>query len=441
MATEITCRYDLNAVNGKSLAPLYDYTKSSENESDVDALLNNNRLTKKAWFYKEKTYTIVRYNKQLLSNDLRLTSGNFRSVIIHDGKVVCFAPPKSQTLTRFAQDVPSESVKAEDFIEGTMINMFWTGDEWEIATRSSVGGKVAFFTTESTLKNKADNTFRWMFLDAISHHEALGEDVDFFSSFSDIPKNYCFSFVLQHPNNRIVVPFSEPNIYLVAAYSIEDNVVTGINLDSVKSMLPSFVKYPEQHQFTSIEDAVNTFTMPDATYKTVGIMLKGEDGVRAKVRNPLYENVRVLRGNQPKLQYRYLMLRQNQKVTEYLKYYPEHSKLFSKYRNMIHNFTKRLHDNYISCYVKKQAPLNTYSPQYRTNMYKLHEKFVNDLLPINSVVTRSVVIDYVNHLPLQILMHAVNYQYRSMTRDENNMKLESQIKQDEDNVSMDTEEA
>ena len=70
------CRYDLNTVNGKSLTPLYNYTKQTEGGSeDVDALLNSNRLRKKQWFYKDNTYTIVRYDKQMLNNDLRLTSG------------------------------------------------------------------------------------------------------------------------------------------------------------------------------------------------------------------------------------------------------------------------------------------------------------------------------------------------------------------------------
>lgn len=424
MSTGTTCRYDLNTVNGKSLTPLYNYTKTNDNENDVDALLNNNRLTKKKWFYKDNTYTIIRYDKKMLTNDIRSTSGKFRSVIIKDGNVVCFAPPKSLLLDQFIQGTQNENVSAEEFVEGTMINMFWSGNEWEIATRSSVGGKVAFFTTESTLNNKAENTFRWMFLDAISHQEALSEDSDFFECFESMPKNYCFSFVLQHPNNRIVVPFSAPNIYLVAAYSIENNIVSGLNLSDISEKLPNFVKRPEKYTFTSIADSTNTFNSADATYKTVGIMLKREDGSRAKIRNPLYENVRILRGNQPKLQYRYLMLRQNQKVAEYLKYYPEHNKLFAKYRNMVHNFTFKLHDNYISCYVKKKAPLNTYSAQYRTNMYKIHERYVNDLMPNGSVVTRSVVIDYVNKLPLQILMHAVNYQFRKMNVSENKMELE-----------------
>lgn len=431
------CRYDLNTVNGKSLTPLYNYTKQTEGGSeDVDALLNSNRLRKKQWFYKDNTYTIVRYDKQMLSNDLRLTSGLFRSVIIKDGKVVCFAPPKSQVFEKFVQNHDMcNYTTAEEYVEGTMINMFWTGSEWEIATRSSVGGKVAFFTDEDSLKNKNEYTFRWMFLDAISHWEALSVDADFFKCFDNIPKNTCLSFVLQHTKNRIVVPFTEPNIYLVSAYTIDDNIVTeiqGSDFAALKSQLPTFVKSPQPvSSFTGLRELYDRFTCTELDYKIVGVMIKS-NGVRTKIRNPNYENVRLLRGNQPKLQYRYLMLRSNQKVTEYLKYYPEHAKLFSKYRNMIHNFTKKLHDNYISCYVKKQAPLHKYSSEYRTNMYKLHQKYIHELMQQGSIVTRSVVIDYVNHMPLQILMHAVNFKYYNMTTDEKKMDLENASTDQED---------
>ena len=37
----------------------------------------------------------------------------------------------------------------------------------------------------------------------------------------NMDKTLCYSFVLQHPENRIVVPFNYPCLYLVAVYHIE----------------------------------------------------------------------------------------------------------------------------------------------------------------------------------------------------------------------------
>ena len=65
------------------------------------------------------------------------------------------------------------------------------------------------------------------------------------------------------------------------------------------------------------------------------------------------------------------------------------------------------------------------------------KKYVNELMPNGSVVTRSIVIDYVNHLPLQILMHAVNYQYHKMNKDEKKMDLEKIPQEESTNMEVD----
>jgi len=132
--------------------------------------------------------------------------------------------------------------------------------------------------------------------------------------------------------------------------------------------------------------------------------------VRTKIRNPNYEYVRELRGNQPKLPYRYLMLRQEHKVSEYLKYYPEHKDLFKQYREKVHDFTHKLYKQYVSCFVYKQKKLGLYSQQYRTHMYKLHGLFITDK---TNKINMSRVVEYVNGLHPSLLLHSLNYEFKS----------------------------
>ena len=75
----------------------------------------------------------------MLSKDRVSSVGQLRSVIAKNGKVCCFAPPKSISYQDFKEKVVPTTVTAQDYIEGTMINIFHTGKEWELATRSSVG--------------------------------------------------------------------------------------------------------------------------------------------------------------------------------------------------------------------------------------------------------------------------------------------------------------
>ena len=411
-----TCRYDLNKVEGHDMTCLF-----SDDQANVDALLNTLNLKQKRWVVGGKNYNVIRYDKQFLSKDRHETVGMFRSVVHCDGKVVSFAPPKTIDYETFMSRLDnSRPVKVEDYIEGTMINIFHNGDTWEIATRSSVGGRVAFFTMDGKPQSAMENTFRWMFLDAVQHREMMceGEESkrDLFQALDNFPKTYCFSFVLQHPKNRIVVPFTTPNVFLVKIYDISNNVVNEVDIDSsVTSNLPTWLLYPMK--LSNDLDAMSSYlSNGDADYKIVGTMVTGFDvnglPMRTKHRNVTYETVRKLRGNQPKLQYRYLMLRQGQKVKDYLRYYPEHKELFGEYRDMVHKFTHELHGKYISCYVKKEGPLGGYSPQYRTHMYKLHELYTGTLSKENKIVTRNVVVSYVNNLHPSLLMHSINYHHR-----------------------------
>jgi len=138
-------------------------------------------------------------------------------------------------------------------------------------------------------------------------------------------------------------------------------------------------------------------------------MIYSNDGVRSKIRNNNYEMVRKLRGNQPKLQFNYLALKQQNKVKEFLQYYPEHSIIFNKFKLLVYEYTNQLFSNYISCFIKKEKHLKEYDFEYKTHMYNLHELFKNQLKPNNNKVDKKFVIDYVNALHPAQQMFVINY--------------------------------
>ena len=384
--TQNTATFDLNTLNDQSMVGVY----AGETQPSPE-------LSQKKWTLNGKQFSVIRYKKDKVNNDNICGLGKYRSVITRDGKVVCVAPPKS-----VPEHALSDERTYEEFIDGTMVNAFKNGDEWELATRSSVGAKVGFFR-----KGEAGKTFRTMFLDAVSSAETK-TGMDFFNTMNTLDDNVCLSFVVQHPDHRIVTPVAEPNIYLVAAYKIENNVVSLVDRNSVAARFGELVKTPT---IITTDNFHNYKTSMEIDYKKVGIMVHDAFGQRSKIRNPAYERVRQLRGNQPKLQYRYLVLRKEQLVGEYLNFYPEDSKQFSKYRDMVHEFTNTLYTNYRDCYVRKAKPLREYPDEYRTNMFKLHEHYVQTLRPNNLYITKGEVIRYVNAMPPAILMHVINLPY------------------------------
>ena len=145
----------------------------------------------------------------------------------------------------------------------------------------------------------------------------------------------------------------------------------------------------------------------------MGVVIKNDiTGERTKIRNPVYEEVRHLKGSRLKLQYQYLCLRHAGMLPEYLKHYPEFKEDMSKFRDQVHYFTDNLHQNYIECYVKKKKQLYEYSMQYQNHMRKLHAIFLDELRPQKMCVSNTVVIKYINSLAPSLLMYCLNYHLR-----------------------------
>jgi hypothetical protein len=89
-------------------------------------------------------------------------------------------------------------------------------------------------------------------------------------------------------------------------------------------------------------------------------------------------------------------LRKEGKIGQHLKHYPEHSEQFAGFRDQLHEFTRKLRDNYIACYIRKEKPLKEYSQEYRTHMYHLHQIYKTKLKPNGKFLVFEDIVNYVN---------------------------------------------
>ena len=214
-------------------------------------------------------------------------------------------------------------------------------------------------------------------------------------------------------------------MYLVAVYEIinyDDNICVNvedcINFHQHFNSFKNSVKFPQKYTFNKYSELIEKYGSMNTCYDIVGVVLYNKlTGERAKIRNPVYEQVRNLRGNQPKLQYQYLCLRKEGKVKDFLNFYPENKKEFSGFRDQVHLFTDTLFTNYVSCYIKKHKPLKEFSQQYKTHMFNIHQKFLNELRTKNLFVTNTVVQKYVNELHPSLLMYSLNFHMRKRNID------------------------
>ena len=370
-------------------------------------------------FYNEVkglNYSIIKYKKEFLNEENIQTLGLFRSVIIEYSdtqfRTVSFSPPKSIQYETFINQHPLDECVLEEFIDGTMINIFWSevANEWIVNTKSNIGANSHFFVFPTTQCEKSNHTksFHDMFF------EALG-DFDL----SSLDKSCSYSFVLQHPMNRIVCPVKVPRLYIVGIYRLDGNIVSTIDIHSYSGFDGNQYKKifkPTRYEDSSYSNLDGRFARKNplnpTPYNVMGIVIHHpQSGHRTKLRNPAYEYVKSLRGNNPRLDYRYLELRNSNRVKEYLNYFPEHSYAFKEYRKKIHVFTKHLYNNYVNCYILKKNKLSYFSTQYKTNMYNLHQLYLSTYRPEGKYITFSIVINFVNSLPIPLLLHSMNYDY------------------------------
>jgi hypothetical protein len=379
---------------------------------DVKKLLNKNEINGIPIMRKKhKKYTIIKYDKRQCLPSQYYRVAYMRTLIIDNelSKVVCVGPNKSIPVEEIEQYTNSDvNIHYEEFIDGVMINVFWdeTDQLWQYATRSNIGADIRFF-----LQTESKKTFRTMF------EEALNEDnVDL----NMLPKTMCYSFVLQHPENRIVEPIEKPHVVLVEAHCITDTIITVYphgtgELDcALRTIVDEYsIPIPKKYPYKTRKEAVDNHATRNTHYACMGIVMKNYSaGWRSKIRNPVYEDVKQLRGNIPKLQFLYLTLRHSGNVKNYLQYYKEHAGEFQNYRKQLHDFTHNLYVNYVDCFIKKKAHVNTYPHQYKVGMTSLHSKYLDELMPYGKHVHKGVVINYMNTLSPQQQMYLLNYNYR-----------------------------
>ena len=365
--------------------------------------------------YKHK-YFLVNYDKKILQS--RIDGGveygyeqYVRSVILNaDRRIVCFSPPMCQPRPKSKTTQPNESccnsssdayldvsmVKfAEEFVEGTLINLFYNPSNdvqsWEFSTRNTVSPTEKRENESGVVDKKC---FRRMFLEACV---ATG------LKFDDLPKEYSYSFVLQHPNNTIVAPVKSIALYIVAIYYIDGTTVYEMDRSVVKWSTFSSVRHPARFGFNGEEDfkkIINVWASSSSIYYFPGVMFRTHDGARYKYRNPNYEYAKNARGQTDKSRFVYLHLKKIGAFNRHLEKYPEDEFIFLQHETIFYKYAHKLHKNYMECYIYKKKALKEYEVEYRKNMYQLHEYYKTTLKISGKRVNMTVVIRFMNEQSL-----------------------------------------
>lgn len=344
---------------------------------------------------------VLRYVKG--SSNLKLDHVKwFRSVVWDNvnNRPLCVAPPKAEmTAVPTGTGESSKFTLVQDFLDGTMINVFRTfaePDRLQLATRSTLGAGGKFYT---------NSTFEQMFNDALG---AVGLNQKILLTLlptptEDVPSVFV-SFLLQHPDHRVVARCHSPRVFAVHVGWVSSDAT--VTIDETLESTPSLFRFSLLSQpmtgFHSIDDLKSFFQGLVATkgWFWQGLTFKDGNGNRWRLRNPNYSYLRSLRGSEATNVERFLRLRSESKVGEYLKHYGEDRDAFWRMEERLRQATRDVYAAYCAVHKSRDFKLADVPKSVQPCVFRLHSHYLEHLKPNNEKVTMKDAVDLVNNMAL-----------------------------------------
>ena len=381
----------------------------------------------------EKKYTTVLGEYTILYEDVKITESpdmaleNHQSVILeHDSRnLLSIAPPKTidysdiSVLLQSSEftDLLNNDIHISELIEGTMLHLFYDTriSSWEIATRRAIGGRYSYYH----IPDQYTPTYREMMMESL--HLTEDAPISTIPFLSELSKTHCYSWILQHPQNHIVIPIETHKMYLISVFEIDsvEQTATFISPEIYQKwavfetpIREKTIYFPKTISSSSsvrekktILQYIQENASANTPYYHMGLVFTNiKSGKRATYLNPNYLEMAEVRGNHSNLLYQFLCLKRIQKIRIFLHYFPQYHYLFSLYKQKYDELVSKIHGYYMSYYVQK---MGTVIPKkYFSTIYTIHHSiFLPSIATQEKIVVRkSVVRDYLQSLdPVQLL--------------------------------------
>lgn len=381
----------------------------------------------------ENPFALIRYVKG--RSDLSMTHVRaFRSVVWDTmyNLPVSVTPAKSVDGESLPDTVSTEGFRIEHFVDGVLMGMFWDNhnNNWRIHTRSVLGANSRYFSQTKT--------FATMFAEAT-------RDLDL----AALDKRCSYTWILQHPENRIVVPVDRPRAFIVGTARIgADGAVNWEKsaplqnpqdvaaLQALRDVAESAgVRLSGTYATAAgiVHDPLGPFTVRDVTglrtwdevrtaladwntrfrHAAQGLVVHGlVSGQRWKIRTPEYTRVRKLRGNSARRDYLWLDLWHSNGLRDYLTLYPEERVAANATVDRWKRATNDVFHIYTDVFKARTLPKTAIPPKYRPLVFGLHTKYMEELKPAGRSIDWRTALEYMNSRDTAQKLFVLNWELR-----------------------------
>jgi hypothetical protein len=314
---------------------------------------------------------VLRYNREKADMANPVVRA-FRSVVWDtvSNRPVCVAPQKSDPLNTLINGDYQGTHLVEDFVDGVMVNVFMDPHKgkWRLVTRSRLDADNKFY----------QHTFADLFMGAWNSYFP-GAD------FAALTPAYTYSFVLQHPQNRIVVPCPAPVLICVEVSHVE--AASG---RLFKMPTPTAMMAPQRF---NVNTGPELFELLARREQFEGLMTQGcvvrelATGRRWKIRTPTYVRVRQLRGNHSRPEYIWLDNLNKGTLETYLTFYPEERVVATALVGRWTTVISDVYNWYTKVFKVRDTSKEQIPAQYRGMLFDLHGQYLSRLAPKKQSLT------------------------------------------------------
>ena len=272
-------------------------------------------------------------------------------------KIVCHTFEKCiDDDSKIDEKIDIDNLYVEYAFEGTLIRLFYYNDVWRISTKKCIDASKSKW-----LSNK---NFMELFSECLN-----GLNIE-----SNLNINNCYSFILTHPENKIFVNYTLPQLIHISSRDMTTLQEIDVNIGIYKQMREKvniinsneIISYYKNLQFLNYE----------------GIILIDNKFNRQKIKTYIFMKARQLWGNTNNRFMHYLELRKNpQLLEEYLGFFDYDKNRFIEYEGHISELAKKILKIYLDKNIYKKISKVPY--YFNKIIYKLHGDFLKDKVRTN----------------------------------------------------------
>lgn len=247
----------------------------------------------------------------------------------------------------------NELLHVSILLEGSLIRVYYYNNKWNYSTKKCIDAKTTYW-----ISNK-------------NYYELFYDSINGFDLESILNINYCYSFLLIHSENDVVIRCKEKMLYHLNTYDITTLTIVDkcyLNVPNIK-----YIPYYTIDGNNIIQHINNRKN--NIVYDSIGLLITDSENRKYKIMDESYVQLKTLWGNTNNRFMRYLELRKDiELLKSYLSYFKEDKELFIDFENRVNKYSYILLEVYIAKYIKRT---NILIPYYMKKIiYMLHGDFI-----------------------------------------------------------------